>query len=93
MAIDLVHSPPERNPPLGAPGLLLLEGPGWCVLLVLGGPHQLDLDVHPPLGLQVQPDVMKRLQRTILISHLSIICIVKLRSRSDESQVRVRTWT
>ena len=47
--VDLVHAPPERHAPLGSPPLLLLEGPGGLVLLVLGGPLQLDLDVQLPL--------------------------------------------
>ena len=31
------------------------------VLLVLGRPEQLDLDVQLPVGLEVDPDLMKRL--------------------------------
>ena len=38
-----------------------LECAVWLVLLVLGRPEQLDLDVQLPVGLEVDPDLMKRL--------------------------------
>ena len=61
VTIDLMTPTSKSNPPLGSPALFLLECSAWLVLLVLGGPLELDLDVELPLGLQLQPDVMQGL--------------------------------
>ena len=61
VTIDLMNPTSESHSPLGSPALFLLECSAWLVLLVLGGPLELDLDVELPLGLQLQPDVMQGL--------------------------------
>ena len=59
VTIDLVNTTPQRHPSLASPSLFFLEGSTRLVLFVLGGPLELNLDVELPIGLQLQPDVVK----------------------------------